>query len=128
MKQYSSLGPAIFDRLGNRCRKDLDTMFTRQKDPDPKPPFWGLSVFKKLRIRADTCDRFYVSGVEKLRFRKDPGTCARSLKEKRSGRNAEKTDNLVNDGASLNSGALQEQYWLIRLAIFQYHDHDLKDL
>ena len=45
-----------------------------------KAPFWGPSVFKKLRIRADTCDRFYVSGVEKLRFRKDPGTCARSLR------------------------------------------------
>ena len=44
-----------------------------------KAPFCGPSVFKKLRIRADTCDRFYVSGVEKLRFRKDPGTCARSL-------------------------------------------------
>ena len=44
-----------------------------------KAPFGGTSVFKKLRIRADTCDRFYVSGVEKLRFRKDPGTCARSL-------------------------------------------------
>ena len=44
-----------------------------------KAPFWGPSVFKKLRIRADTCDRFYVSGVEKLRFRKDPSTCARSL-------------------------------------------------
>ena len=29
-----------------------------------KAPFWGPSVFKKLRIRADTCDRFYVSGVE----------------------------------------------------------------
>ena len=40
-----------------------------------KAPFSGPSVFKKLRIRADTCDRFYVhaSGVEKLRFRKDPG-------------------------------------------------------
>ena len=38
-----------------------------------KAPFGGPSVFKKLRIRADTCDRFYVSGVEKLRFRKDPG-------------------------------------------------------
>ena len=44
-----------------------------------KAPFWGPIVFKKLRIRADTCDRFYISGVEKLRFRKDPDTCARSL-------------------------------------------------
>ena len=44
-----------------------------------KAPFWGLSVFKKLRIRADTCDGFYTSGVEKLHFGKDPGTCARSL-------------------------------------------------
>ena len=43
-----------------------------------KAPFWPR-VFKKLRIRSDTCDRFYVSGVKKLRFRKDPGTCARSL-------------------------------------------------
>ena len=50
-----------------------------------KAPFWGPSVFKKLRIRADTCDRFYVSGVEKLRFRKDPGTCARSLRDGSSG-------------------------------------------
>ena len=38
-----------------------------------KAPLWGSSVFKKLRIRADTFDRFYVSGVEKLIFRKDPG-------------------------------------------------------
>ena len=75
VKQYSSLGQAIFDHLGNSGRKDPDTMFTRKKDPDPKPlflrkihfrqrfrkaPFWGPSVFKKLRIRADTCDRFYV--------------------------------------------------------------------
>ena len=44
-----------------------------------KAPDWDPSVFKKLRIRADTCDRFYVSGVEKLRFRTDLGTCARSL-------------------------------------------------
>ena len=44
-----------------------------------KAPFWGPSVFEKHRIRADTCDRFYVSGFEKLRFRKGPGTCARSL-------------------------------------------------
>ena len=44
-----------------------------------KVRFGGPSVFKKLRIRADTCHRFYVSGVEKLRFRKDPGSCARSL-------------------------------------------------
>ena len=45
-----------------------------------KAPFWGPSVFKNLGKRADTCDRFYVSGFEKLRFRKDPGTCARSLR------------------------------------------------
>ena len=58
-----------------------------------KAPFWGPSVFKKLRIRADTCDRFYVSGVEKLRFRKDPGTCARSLScTKNSRTSSTKTD------------------------------------
>ena len=93
VKQYSSLGHASFDRLGNSGRKDPDTMFTRKKirirnlrfrkihfrERFRKAPFWGPSVFKKLRIRADTCDRFYESGVEKLRFRKDPGTCARSL-------------------------------------------------
>ena len=39
VKQYSSLGQAIFDRLGNSGRKDPDTMFTCKKDPDPKPPF-----------------------------------------------------------------------------------------
>ena len=56
VKQYSSLGQAIFDRLGNRCRKDPDTMFTRKKDPDPKPPFskdpLSGSVFEKLRFGA----------------------------------------------------------------------------
>ena len=31
-----------------------------------KAPFWGPSVFKKLRIRTDTCDRFYVSFVWNL--------------------------------------------------------------
>ena len=44
-----------------------------------KASFWGPSTFKNLRIRADTCDHFYASGVEELRFRKDPCTCARSL-------------------------------------------------
>ena len=34
-----------------------------------KAPFWGPSVLKKLRIRADACDRPYVSGVEKTRVR-----------------------------------------------------------
>ena len=85
MKQYSSLGQAIFDCLGNSGRKDPDIMFTRKKDPDPKPPFskdplsgafskssnlGRLSVFKKLRIREDTCDRFFVSGSKSSVFEK----------------------------------------------------------
>ena len=86
VKQYSSLGQAIFDRLGNSGRKDPDTMFTRKKDPDPKPPFSKdplSGAFSKSSVLGP--DRFqkapntYVSGVEKLRFRKDPGTCARGL-------------------------------------------------
>ena len=95
-KQFSLLGHASFDCLGNSGRKDPDTMFTRKKirirnlhfpkihfrEHFRKALFWGPSVFKKLRIPADTCDRFYVSGVEKLRFRKDPGTCARSLSQR----------------------------------------------
>ena len=96
VKQYSSLGHAIFDRLGNSGRKDPDIPCSHAKkirirnlrfrkihfrERFRKAPFWGPSVFKKLRIRADTCDRSYVSGVEKLRFRKDPGTCARSLND-----------------------------------------------
>ena len=95
VKQYLSRGQAIFDCLGNSGRKDPDTMFTRKKDPDPKRPFskdtlsgafskssvLGPERFQKLRIRADTCDRFYVSGVEKLRFRKDSDTCAHSLRK-----------------------------------------------
>ena len=39
VEQHSSLGQAIADLLGNSGRKDPDTMFTRNKDPDPKPPF-----------------------------------------------------------------------------------------
>ena len=39
VKQCSSVGHAVFDRLGNSGRKDPDTMFTRKKDPDLKPPF-----------------------------------------------------------------------------------------
>ena len=37
--QYLSRGQAIFDRLGKSNRKGPETMFTRKKDPDPKPPF-----------------------------------------------------------------------------------------
>ena len=39
VEQHSSIGQAIADLLGNSGRKDPDTMFTRNKDPDPKPPF-----------------------------------------------------------------------------------------
>ena len=89
VKQYSSLGHAIF---GNSGRRDLDTMFTRKKDPDSKPPFSKdplSGAFSKSSVLGperfqkapDTsCDRFYVSGVEKLRFRNYPGACARSLR------------------------------------------------
>ena len=94
LKQYSSLGQAIFDRLGNSGRsiripcshakkiriRNLRFRQIHFWERFRKAPFWGPSDFKKLQIGADTCDRFYVSGVEKLRLRKDPGTCARSLR------------------------------------------------
>ena len=94
VKHYSSLGQAIVDLLGNSGRKDPDTMFTHKKDPDTKPPFskdplsgafskssgLGARAFsessRSVRIRVTVS----ISGVEKLRFRKDPGTCARSLR------------------------------------------------
>ena len=94
VKQYSSLGEAIFDRLGNSARKDPDTMFTRKKDPDSKPPFskdplseafseklrFGAWAFSKSSgyVRIRVTDSTYL-GSKTLRFREDPGTCARSV-------------------------------------------------
>ena len=56
VKQYSSLGQAIFDRLGNRCRKDPDTMFTRKKRSGSETSVFERStfgsVFEKLRFGA----------------------------------------------------------------------------
>ena len=95
VKQYSSLGEAIFDRLGNSGRKDPDTMLTRKKRSGSETSVFERStfefgnLFKKVGFGArafskssgyvrivSQCDSFYISGVEKLRFRKDPGTCA----------------------------------------------------
>ena len=80
VKQYSSLGHAIFDRLGNSGRKDPDTMVhtqkrsgchvhTQKKDPDPKPPFPKdplSGAFSKSSV-------FIGFGPE--RFQKAPDTC-----------------------------------------------------
>ena len=68
VKQYSSLGHAhaIFDRLGNSGRKDPDTMFTRKKDPDPKPPFSKDPL-------SGAFSKSSVLGPE--RFQKAPDTC-----------------------------------------------------
>ena len=90
VKQYSSLGQAIFDRLGNSGRKDPHTMFTRKKDPDPKPPFSKdplSGAFSKSSVLGperfqkdpDTCDRSMYPGSKSSVFEKNPGTCARSL-------------------------------------------------
>ena len=92
-KQYSSLGQAILSTLETVAEKiwipcshakkirmwNLRFWKIHLRERFRKASLWGPSVFKKLRIRADTCDRFYVSGVEKLRFRKDSGTCARTV-------------------------------------------------
>ena len=56
-KQYSSLGQAIFDRLGNSGRKDPDTMFTHKKDPDPKPPFSKDHLRERFRKASSLCAR-----------------------------------------------------------------------
>ena len=66
VKQYSSLGHAVFDRLGNSGRKDPDTMFTRKKDPDPKPPFSKDPL-------SGAFSKSSVLGPE--RFQKAPDTC-----------------------------------------------------
>ena len=58
VKQYSSFGQAIFDRLGNSGRKDRNTMFTRKKDPDPKPPFSKdplSGAFSKSSVLGPEC-------------------------------------------------------------------------
>ena len=56
VKQYSSLGHAIFDRLGNSGRKDPDTMFTRKKKSGSETSVFERStfgsVFEKLRFGA----------------------------------------------------------------------------
>ena len=59
-------GHAIFDRLGNSGRKDPDTMFTRKKDPDPKPPFSKDPL-------SGAFSKSSVLGPE--RFQKAPDTC-----------------------------------------------------
>ena len=66
VKQYSSLGHAIFARLGNSGRKDRDTKFTRKKDPDPKPPFSKdplSGAFSKSSVLGP------------VRFQEAPDTC-----------------------------------------------------
>ena len=64
--RYSSLGQAIFDRLGNSGRKDPDTMFTPKKDTDPKPPFSKDPL-------SGAFSKSSVLGPE--RFQKAPDTC-----------------------------------------------------
>ena len=63
VKQHSSLGHAIFDRLGNSGRKDP---FTRKNDPDPKPPF-------SKDLLSGAFSKSSVLGPE--RFQKAPDTC-----------------------------------------------------
>ena len=65
-KQFSLLGHASFDCLGNSGRKDPDTMFTRKKDPDPKPPFSKDPL-------SGAFSKSSVLGPE--RFQKAPDTC-----------------------------------------------------
>ena len=68
VQQYSSLGQATFNRLGNSGRKDPDTytMFTRKKDTDPKPPFSKDPL-------SGAFTKSSVLGPE--RFQKAPDTC-----------------------------------------------------
>ena len=91
------LGQAIVDLLGNSGRKDPDTMFTRKKRSGSETPVLERSTFGRFQKAPDwgqalsinsgsvqiMCDRFYihVSGVEKLRFRKERGARARGLRQ-----------------------------------------------